>query len=125
MICLSLALIPVAGCKPNGTSANKVITENNNGSTITIKNGDTLTLKLNAQSWDGGYSWKIDMSSGLCLIESKNDQIYKGRMGSPMIQSWKIKAVTNGIQQITGIYKRSWEQSTDYDETFTVNVEVI
>ncbi len=114
---------------PSGTNP-KIITENDNGKVISIKNGDTFYLRLNANP-SAGYLWKLNLSNGLSLLETnyhtpenmgKNEShLY----GSIKVQEFKIKAVTEGNKQVHGIYNRSWEKETGTKQTFSLNVKVV
>jgi len=67
--CLIIGLIPMTVYSmPSGTNS-KIITENDNGKIISIKNGDTFYLRLNA-SPSAGYLWKPILSNGLSLLET-------------------------------------------------------
>jgi inhibitor of cysteine peptidase len=46
-------------------------------------------------------------------------------VGAGGVRLWEIKTVAKGSQQVTGVYKRPWENETAEEETFTLNVEVI
>jgi len=131
MIYLILATIPTALCATSHeTSYSKVITENDNGKTITVKKGDILYLRLK-ENTSTGYSWKLSFSKGLSLLKSQYYPTGSSKIGQRLIigaagsHSWEIKAVAKGMQQIKGIYKRSWENETGKEQTFTLNVKVI
>jgi inhibitor of cysteine peptidase len=131
IIYLIFATIPTGLCATSHvTSYSKVITENDNGKTITIKKGDTLYLRLK-ENPSTGYSWKLNYSRGLSLLKAQYNSSGSSKIGQRLIvgaagsHSWQIKAVTNGMQQIKGVYKRSWENKTGKRQTFTLNVKVV
>jgi len=128
--CLIIGLIPMTVYSmPSGTNS-KIITENDNGKIISIKNGDTFYLRLNA-SPSAGYLWKPILSNGLSLLETNyypsehRDKNKSHLYGGIAVQEFKIKAVMRGNQQVRGIYKKSWEKETGKEQTFSLNVEVV
>jgi inhibitor of cysteine peptidase len=130
IICLIIGLIPMTVYSmPSGTNS-KIITENDNGKVISIKNGDTFYLRLNA-SPGAGYLWKPDLSNGLSLLETNYHlpehmkQNESHLYGGITVQEFKIKAVMQGNQQVRGIYKKSWEKETGKEQKFSLNVEVV
>lgn len=131
ILSLILAAIPAAVCAaPNETGCTKVITENYNGKTIQVKQGDSFCLKLK-ENPSTGYSWQLSLSKGLNLLSteyyspdsSKSSQ--RLIVGAAGLHSWKIKAVAKGKQQVRGIYRRSWETKTGREQTFILNVKVV
>ncbi|HEY3361452.1 MAG TPA: protease inhibitor I42 family protein [Methanosarcina sp.] len=104
----------------------QVITEADNGKTINLENGETFYLRLR-ENPSTGYSWQLNLSQGFRILsyEYTQDQAPKGSVGVPGTRQWEIKTVTLGSQQITGIYKRPWENVTGEENTFTLKVEVV
>ncbi len=106
----------------------QVITEVSNGTTINLENEETFYLRLK-ENPTTGYSWQLNLSKGLSLLSdeyhppesNENEQPLVGAGG---VRLWEIKAVAEGSQQITGIYKRSWENITGTEDNFTLNIEV-
>jgi inhibitor of cysteine peptidase len=106
----------------------EVITEANNGTTINLENEETFYLRLK-ENPTTGYSWQLNLSQGLSLIsdeyyppESKEGE--RPLVGAGGVHLWEIKAAAEGSQQVTGIYKQSWENKTGTEDNFTLNVEV-
>jgi inhibitor of cysteine peptidase len=106
----------------------EVITEANNGTTINLENEETFYLRLK-ENPTTGYSWQLNLSQGLSLIsdeyyppESKEGE--RPLVGAGGVHLWEIKAAAEGSQQVTGIYKQSWENETGTEDNFTLNVEV-
>lgn len=104
----------------------QVVTEVDNGKTINLENGKTFYLRLR-ENPSTGYSWQLNLSQGLNNLSDgyTQDQAPEGYTGVPGTHQWEIKAVTPGSQQITGIYKRPWENVTGEEDTFTLKVEVV
>lgn len=112
-----------------GTMGNgQVVTENDSGKIISLKNGENFTLNLK-ENPTTGYSWQLNLSKGLSILSDEytedkfpgEKEITPGRGGT---HSWLIQATVPGNQQVNGIYKRSWENTTGTEENFTLTVEV-
>ncbi len=107
------------------SSENKVLNDNDNGETIFIKKGDSFNLQLK-ENMMAGYLWKIRLSNGLILINTKIYQTgFSHMFGGYQIQEWIIKAVAGRNQQVIGIYRRPWMKETSVGKIFTLNVNVI
>jgi len=131
IIYLTLTMIPMALCaKINAASQQTVITEDDTGKTIYLKNGDIFYLRLK-ENPSTGYSWQLFLSRGLSLLMDKYyspDYSKKdGRftVGAAGFHSWEIKAVGRSSQQIRGMYKRSWEEETGNEQIFKINVKIL
>jgi inhibitor of cysteine peptidase len=131
IVFLILAAVPaVAYAAPHVASNGKVITENDNGKTIYVKQGNTFYLRF-AENPSTGYSWQVSLSKGLRLLNTKYYSPESSKTGQRLIvgaagfRSWQIKAVAKGSQQVKGTYRRSWEPVTGKEQTFTINVKVV
>ena len=131
MICLILATLPTAICaKSDKTSQDRMITEDDNGNSIHIKEGHVFYLKLK-ENPSTGYSWQLSLSNGLSQLSDKYyspESSKKGgrlAIGAAGFHLWSIEAAAKGSKQVTAIYKRPWESSTGKEQTFTLNVIVI
>lgn len=116
---------------PNGMPPRQeVITEVNNGTTLNVKNGETFYLRLK-ENPTTGYAWQLNLSEGLSIVPGQ-DKYYpesteageQPLVGAGGVHLWEIKANTPGSQQVNGIYKRAWENTTGTENTFMLNVEV-
>jgi inhibitor of cysteine peptidase len=107
----------------------QVITEADNEKNISLKNGETFYLRLK-ENPTTGYSWELNLSQGLYRVsdnyyppESSKDN-NQNLVGAGGVHVWEIKSVTEGSQQVKGIYKRSWETITGMEDNFALNIEV-
>ncbi|MDQ1276949.1 MAG: inhibitor of cysteine peptidase [Euryarchaeota archaeon] len=142
LFCLIFAVI-FSGCVENGQNetdnnseqnnmdnttveTEQVITEANNGMSINLRNGETFYLKLR-ENPSTGYSWQLNVSDGLSILSSEytQDPSPEEMEGVPGTHQWEIKAVTPGSQQVNGIYKRPWEDTTGTEDNFTLNIEIV
>lgn len=108
----------------------QVITEADNGTSISLENGSTFFLRLK-ENPTTGYSWELNLSQGLNNISGEYyppeqpEGIKQPLVGAGGVHLWEIKAVSKGSQQVMGIYKRPWENVTGEEENFILNVEVV
>ena len=101
----------------------QVITESDNGNSIILKNEDIFYLKLR-ENPSTGASWLLKLSPGLCILSDNytQDPAPEDYTGVPGTHQWEIKVVASGSQQIKGIYKHPWENTTGTEENFTLNI---
>jgi inhibitor of cysteine peptidase len=113
----------------NGTTENgQVVTENDSGKTISLKNEENFTLNLK-ENPTTGYSWQLNLSKGLSILSDEYTQDkFLGEKEAPEgkggIHSWVIQATAPGSQQVNGIYKQPWMNTTGKEQNFTLIVEV-
>lgn len=129
IVCWVLATLPAAvSAKPDIESQNKMITESGNGNTIYIKEGHAFFLKLK-ENPSTGYSWQLKLSNGLNQLSDKYHPFESSEnnlvIGTGGFRLWRIEGVAKGNQQVTAIYKRSWEPETCQEQTFKLNIIVV
>jgi inhibitor of cysteine peptidase len=101
-----------ANVTDNTTGANKtiaegqIVTEADNGKTISLKKGENFTVSLREDP-SAGYLWKLNLSSGLSILD---DEYIKGQnpenlTGVPGTHLWVIETTAPGSQKVNGIYK--------------------
>ncbi|MDI9393942.1 MAG: protease inhibitor I42 family protein [Euryarchaeota archaeon] len=110
-------------------SGQKEITESGNGTTVSLKKGETFYLRLK-ENPSTGYEWKLNLSKGLSQVSDRyyppeSKKGIRPLIGAEGVHEWKIKADSEGKQLITAIYKKSWENETGTEDRFTLNVEVV
>jgi inhibitor of cysteine peptidase len=111
----------------NGTTEKgQVVTENDSGKTIILKNGGNFTLNLK-ENPTTGYAWELNLSKGLSILNDNytQDPAPPGDTGVGSTHSWMIQAAVPGTQQVNGIYRRHWENTTGTEENFTLIVDVV
>lgn len=108
----------------------QAITEADNGTNISLENGSTFFLRLK-ENPTTGYSWELNLTQGLNEISGEYyppeqpEGVKRPLVGAGGVRLWEIKAVAEGSQQVKGIYKRPWENTTGEEDNFTLNVEVV
>jgi inhibitor of cysteine peptidase len=113
------------GSLPIERSGTVNVTESDNGKTLKLKKGDIFSLKL-YENPSTGFSWQLDLSEGLSILsdEYTPDPVLPGYVGGGGTHSWTIEAVTQGSQQVKGIYKQPWIETTGTEENFSLYVEI-
>ena len=112
---LSLAL-------PQGATG-LVYGTDDNGTTVTVNAGSTLTIRL-AENPSTGFAWDESCSPGLTVVNS--NYIQGANMpGAPGTNEWTITASEKGLQRFTAVYKRSWEPLVGNESTFVLDINVI
>jgi YVTN family beta-propeller protein len=107
-------------------SVQKVITENDSGKCVVLKNEEIFYLKLR-ENPSTGYSWQLKLSPGLSVLSDNytQDPAPEGYTGVPGTHTWEIKGVAPGSQQIKGIYRAPWENITGTEENLTLKINVV
>jgi inhibitor of cysteine peptidase len=114
---------PEAGGNPSFTEAD-------NGTNAVFENGTVFYLKL-SENPTTGYSWELERSEGLNLLGDEYIQDEPpAEMEQPIVGAggahiWELEAVAKGEQQLTGIYKRPWEEETGEEDIFVLDIEVV
>ena len=130
IIFLILGTIPAVAYSAPYEASKKIITVNDNGKTIYVKQGNTFYIRL-SENPSTGYSWKLNLGKGLSLLKtnyySPKSSINSQRLivGAAGYRLWEVKAVAKGSRQLKGTYRRSWEPLTGKEQTFTLNVKVV
>jgi inhibitor of cysteine peptidase len=121
---LPLILLLAFGLSVGVTLAASSYSDGDNGKTITVKNGDTFTVKLD-ENPTTGYSWDMTVGNGLLIVSDRYVPDTAHMLGSGGYHEWTIKAVSNGKYKVSGIYKRPWEQATGNERHYTLTVKVV
>ncbi|AKB27956.1 hypothetical protein MSSIT_1237 [Methanosarcina siciliae T4/M] len=116
----------------NATEANEtvvtgqVVTEADNGTNISLNNGENFTLQLRGNPTTG-YSWQLNVSEGLSILSEDytQDPAPEEATGVPGTYTWVIQAVSEGSQQVNGEYIQPWENATGTEDNFTLTIEVV
>jgi inhibitor of cysteine peptidase len=119
-VCIGLAAAFVI----SGNSNMKVFDSKNNTQTIEIKNGETIKVVLD-ENPSTGYAWIINVTPGLTLVSDTYVPPGGSQVGAGGQHEWQVKATGTGNQQLTGIYKRSWEPTFGNETTYTLNIKIV
>jgi len=118
------SLPPVSILLDQKVSEAYVFTEADNNTTVSLKKGSILLLKLGENGGSTGYLWVLSTTSGLTVTD--DSFVSSGTCdGCGGTRIWEMNAVTTGQQQIVAVSKQSWMPTTGTERTFrlTINVE--
>lgn len=115
----------VAATASGALLPDKTFGEGDDGSTATLKKGESLRVSL-PENPSTGYSWNLSLSDGLYLVSDEYvpDSTSPMRVGAGGIHTWDIRATGIGAQQITAFYRRPWEVASAPAKTFSLQVQV-
>ena len=131
--CEEWALFRGEGCKPGitmmPTAEGKrmlTLTETDNGKTVDITRNTRFAVVL-AENPTTGFMWNATLSPGLELQSSDyhQDDAPTGIVGVGGTRTWVIIAKNIGNQKFSAIYRRSWEQVTGNETSYSVNIIVV
>ena len=109
---------------PKSAPSTVIVTDQDNGKDIDLPAGDTLVIRLKSNP-STGYSWAIkDDAAPLRLVKSstrKNSQA-SHVAGAPVIQEFRLTAISAGMAPLTLEYRRPWEHGMAPAKTFQVKV---
>ncbi len=118
LIVVILAALLLTGC-------NQVISEDMNGQTVTVKAGETFTIKLSGNPTTE-YGWKL-AEVDASILKQAEDAGYKPDMpitGSGGTYTYKFTAQTAGTTTLNFDYVRPWEKDKPPYKTFSITIEV-
>jgi inhibitor of cysteine peptidase len=115
-------ILSTAGCGSGGVA----LTAKDNGTAVTVKTGDTFTVKLEGNP-STGFTWEAkDLDTS--ILEQVGDPKFSGgvpgMVGSGGILTLTFKALQAGTTTLTLIYHRPWETDVAPIDTFLVTVTV-
>ena len=131
--CEEWALFRGEGCKPGVTATPTdegkrmvTLTEADNGKTEDVTQNTRFAVVL-SENPTTGFSWNATLSPGLELQSSDyhQDDAPTGMVGVGGTRTWVIVAKDPGDQKFSAVYKRSWEQATGNETTYSVNIRVV
>jgi len=104
-----------------------VISENDNGKTITVTEGSDVTIQL-AGNITTGHSWSVTSASGKSAkqdgaVTYKSDQSTK--LGHGGVFTAKFTTATAGSTTVKMEYKQPWNKNTAPAKTFSVTIRVV
>jgi inhibitor of cysteine peptidase len=118
-VCAGLAAAYAFG----GNSSMKIFDNMNDTQTISIKNGETFKVVLD-ENPGTGYAWIINVTSGLTIVSDTYVAPQGDLIGAGGRHEWQIKATGTDDQQLSGIYKRSWETTFGNETTYRLTIKI-
>ena len=119
-------IVVLAVCLAAGCTKPVNLTEADNNGQVTLKQGQELTIALEANPTTG-YRWELAECNQSILIqqgESSDAASQPVRPGSSGLESWRFAAKAEGETELRLVYHRPWEEDTEPAQTFTVKVVV-
>lgn len=117
---LILFLSLPAGCDNRSADA-PVVTQEQDGGTIALAEGETLTIQL-AGNPTTGYEWTIArIDAAFLRLAGATYAPDSSAIGSGGVYSFRFDALQAGATTLGLVYRRSWEPSGS-DPTFTLAV---
>jgi inhibitor of cysteine peptidase len=103
-----------------------VYTEDNNTEAARALKGDTIRIELQ-ENPTTGYSWNLSASSGLSLVDDEyvQDSAGEGVTGVGGVHVWTFAVIEDGVQDISAVYTRPWEDITGEEDAFELTVHVV
>lgn len=108
----------------SGSNSMTVFDDRNNTQISTIKNGESFKVQLN-ENPTTGYVWIINLTPGLTIVSDQYIAPSGGLMGAGGQHEWQVKATGTGDQQLTGIYKKSWEPTFGNETTYSLTIKIV
>ncbi len=132
--CEEWALFRGEGCKP-GVPVETTVPEGKKMFTFTEADNDksgnitqnTRFAVVLSENPSTGFSWNATLSRGLELQSSdyRQDEAPQGMVGVGGHRTWVIVAKDTGDQKFSALYRRSWENVTGNETSYTVNIHVV
>ena len=105
--------------------ATKTVTDADKGSTVQLKTGDVLEVRLNSNPTTG-YEWYVHPQSTKLLKPNSQSQTQATQpgLGRPIVQVFNFQAATKGTGVLLLHYVRSWEPPDPNEERFDLHVTI-
>jgi predicted secreted protein len=122
---LPIALFLLVCCSTVASAANKVVTDADKGSTVQLKTGDVLEVRLNSNPTTG-YEWYVHKQSTTLLKLSGQSQTEATQpgVGRAIVQIFKFEPKGKGTGVLLLHYVRSWEKPDANEEQFDLHVTI-
>jgi predicted secreted protein len=124
------AVDPSASAAPSSSAdapsnAEKSVTLEDDGKSITLARGATFAVKLAAQSGTG-YSWAVTKVDGAAVtaVGHKETEGTPQMPGAPMREVFRFTAAAAGTATVELALRRPWEKDVAPARTFHVSVTV-
>lgn len=117
-------LIILAACTSTGGDP-LTLTEENNGQSVQIKNGQRLNIALEGNPTTG-YNWEVDSINPAILKQVGEPEFNaaSGALGASGVITLQFQAISQGDTTLRLIYHRPWEQGMDPEKTFEATIVV-
>lgn len=111
----------------NSNNSKVLISEKDDGKTITVSQGTEVSVELTG-NMTTGYSWNVSSVSGKAAKQN-GDVAYTSDAGIALgrggLFTTKFTTATIGDTTVKMEYKRPWEKKTAPAKTFSVTIKVV
>ena len=121
IVCVVLLAL-LAGCVTREVKVGAA----DNGREITLKQGQTLAVALEANPTTG-YNWLLVSEPDSAVLSVVGDEFEapsRDRVGAGGVTTWRFRALATGETSFQLGYARSWEEGVEPLETFSLRVVV-
>jgi inhibitor of cysteine peptidase len=128
IVSISLAVLITALALGGCQTADKILTEKNNGDSINLKAGDTVVIRLESNPTTG-YSWILDEKTDTSIVSAADSEYVQSVKDEELVgagghEIFTFKAASKGKTSIVLNYERPWEEDEEPLETFEINISV-
>ncbi|MCU0632718.1 MAG: protease inhibitor I42 family protein [Methanolinea sp.] len=109
---LAFATMPVI-------AATYAFSNEDNGRTVNVNQGDTFTVSL-PENPSTGFRWILETSGGIHTIQDTYQRSTTGLIGAGGVRTWKFLVSERGTHTISAIYKQSWMPTTGDEQSYTL-----
>ena len=106
-----------------GCSSNTVISDKNNGSSLTVGLGKVIEIKLEGQL-STGYSWEWTGSDFFTQEDAPKIIPVEKIPGGSELTVFTLKAVKTGETKLLFKYHRQWEKKKEFVKEYSVDVVI-
>jgi len=127
-----LLILSLAGCSRASSKTiqpdDVQLTDTNNGGQVTVKAGQTINLRLEANP-STGFGWEVNQIDTTLLVQ-KGDKTYapasqiKPVAGGGGWEYFRFAVQQKGETTLKLIYHRSWEKGVEPAKTFDVKIQI-
>lgn len=119
---ISLSAIILLSC---GTQEGLILTEQDNGRAVSVKKGDSFTLRLKAQL-STGYSWKvINYNTKIMMVgKPEIETLKKDVTGGIDYQIFSVETRESGEGEIVLHYLQPWQKKIKPLQAYRITVKV-
>ena len=103
----------------------RIVTKDDNGTTVELHVGDEVVLRL-PENATAGYRWAVEAADAN-LVDLKEGEYLpaSGATGSGGMAQWTVRAQTTGAAQIKLKRWRRWEGETSVRDRFEFTLRIV
>ncbi len=102
-------------------AANFAFSNEDDGKTVHVNPGDTVTLSLR-ENPSTGFRWIMETSGGLKTLQDSYTPSGTGLIGAAGVRTWKFLVTGTGRQTISAVYKQAWMPTTGEETRYSLEM---